>query len=322
VTWGDARRAWQGRDLKGRCRRAVGPRPVNDQPRACAQRRMLGAALPGHHGACVGLRARRPTVQSRGALRHDPARVSAHRPGAAAPVPPSWAAQEPDPGHDQHRRASCRGRGSGGARPLGGRPDHRQAQPLSDRHVGRAHDRPTSTSTSDARTRPGNAPPTRTPTGCSELINKEADGLTDSFATRGASDAVTRLTSERMDMSIANLSIGETRAAGVRAMWLRPAGCAMYPRTDGHTSRTAYRRAARSSATCAQGRCGAAIGLSVGAKPPRCRSCCGQACSVSSCRMAHRAIRDRDGRSTHSLRARCGVGAGQPGCIWSSIARP
>ena len=60
--------------------------------------------------------------------------VSADRTGVAAAEPQARAAQEPHPEHDQYRRASGRGRRPGGARQLGGRFDHRQAEPDRDRH--------------------------------------------------------------------------------------------------------------------------------------------------------------------------------------------
>ena len=98
-------------------------------------------------------------VARRAAPRADP--LSAHRAGAAPARPPGRAAQEPDPEHGQHQRAPGRSRPTGRARPLGGRPDHRQAQPDRDRHAGRAHQRlhdagarcPTATSPSRSRRR-------------------------------------------------------------------------------------------------------------------------------------------------------------------------
>ena len=58
-------------------------------------------------------------VQSRGALKRELTRCLTDRSGGAAAVAEGRAAQEPDPEHDQHRRASGRGRGPGRARPLG-----------------------------------------------------------------------------------------------------------------------------------------------------------------------------------------------------------
>ena len=49
-------------------------------------------------------------VQSRGALRRDLTQVPADREGATATVPPGRPAPQSDPGHDQHQRASRRGR--------------------------------------------------------------------------------------------------------------------------------------------------------------------------------------------------------------------
>ena len=51
-------------------------------------------------------------------------RLSAHRPGAARPR--AAPGRRDGSGHGQHLRAARRGRGPGGARALGGRPDHRQ----------------------------------------------------------------------------------------------------------------------------------------------------------------------------------------------------
>jgi transposase, IS30 family len=64
-------------------------------------------------------------VQSLGRIAPRLDGVFADRQGAAAPQPPTRAAQEPHPEHDQYRGASTRGRGPGSARKLGRRLDYR-----------------------------------------------------------------------------------------------------------------------------------------------------------------------------------------------------
>jgi len=76
-------------------------------------------------------------VQSRGALRRGTGGVSAHRAGAAPAEPQGRSAQEPDPGHDQYRGASSRGRGPGGAWQLGGGLCDTRSHGLSERTIWR-----------------------------------------------------------------------------------------------------------------------------------------------------------------------------------------
>ena len=67
-------------------------------------------------------------VQGRGALRRELAAVPADRAGAAqAPAAQPVSGAGRIAGHGDDQRAARRGRGPGGARPLGGRPDHRVA---------------------------------------------------------------------------------------------------------------------------------------------------------------------------------------------------
>ena len=68
-------------------------------------------------------------------------RAPANRAGIALTQPQAGATQEPHPRHGQHQPTPAGGGGPGGAGPLGGRLDHREAEPHRDWHPGGADHR-------------------------------------------------------------------------------------------------------------------------------------------------------------------------------------
>ena len=97
--------------------------PAPGVPRSAGDAGVAGDDLP------VSLRAVSGRVQA------GVDQAFADREGIAEPVAEDRAAQEPDPEHDQHLRAAARGQRPGRAGQLGGRSDHREGQPVRDRHA-------------------------------------------------------------------------------------------------------------------------------------------------------------------------------------------
>ena len=108
---------------------------------AGADRRPAAGGVPRRPGD-VGVHRDDLSVAVCAIARRTPARLTtACAPGGRRHPARRPGGGEPDSEHGQHQRAAGGADRPGGAWALGGRPDHRQAQPDRDRHPGRTLDR-------------------------------------------------------------------------------------------------------------------------------------------------------------------------------------